>query len=57
MLDGFLGELQLAQGARDEFFHLLASAEDGDCLLVLVCVDLDLVDELLVDQLVLVDQD
>lgn len=56
MLDGLLGELQLAQRAGDEFLHLLAPAEDGDGLLVLVRVDLDLVDQLLVYQLVFVDQ-
>lgn len=57
MLDGFLGEFEFAESAGDELFHLLASAEDGDSLLVLVCVDFDLIDELLVDQLVFVDQD
>lgn len=56
MLDGLLGELQLAQRASDELFHLLAPAEDSDGLLVLVRVDLDLVDQLLVYQLVFVDQ-
>lgn len=56
MLDGLLGELQLSERASDEFFHLLAPAEDGDGLLVLVGVDLNLIDQLLVDQLVFVDQ-
>lgn len=56
MLDGFLGEFQFAERAGDEFLHLLAPAEDGDGLLVLVRVDLDLVDQLLVYQLVFVDQ-
>lgn len=56
MLDGLLGELQLAQRASDEFLHLLAPAEDSDGLLVLVRVDLDLVDQLLVYQFVFVDQ-
>jgi hypothetical protein len=57
VLDGLLGDLELAQGAGDEVAHLFAPAEDGDGLLVLVAVDLDLVDEFLVDQLVLVDKD
>lgn len=56
MLNGLLGELQLAKRASDEVFHLLASAKDGDGLLVLVRVDLDLVNQFLVDQLVFVDQ-
>lgn len=56
MLDGLLGELQLAQRAGDEFLHLLAPAEDSDGLLVLVRIDLDLIDQLLVYELVFVDQ-
>jgi hypothetical protein len=56
VLDGFLGGLQLTKGAGDKLAHLFTSAEDGDGLLVLVAVDLDLIDQLLVDQLVFVDQ-
>lgn len=56
MLDRLLGGLQLAQCAADQFFHLLASAENGDGLLVLVSVDFDLVDEFLVDEFVLADE-
>ena len=56
MLDGLLGELQFAEGASDEVFHLFAPAKDGNGLLVLVRVDLDLIDQLFVDQLVFVDE-
>lgn len=56
MLDGLLGELQFSERASDEFFHLLAPAEDGDGLLILVRVDLNLIDQLLVNQLVFIDQ-
>ena len=56
MLDRLLGALQLAHCAADQFFHLLASAENGDGLLVLVSVYFDLVDEFLVDELVLADE-
>lgn len=55
VLDGFLGGLEFTEGAGDQFAHLFTSAEDGDGLLVLIAVDLDLVNQLLVDQFVFVD--
>lgn len=56
VLDRLLRQLALPDGCADQLPHLLPPTEDGDGLLVLVRVDLDLVDELLVDELVLVDQ-
>lgn len=56
MFDGVLSGLQFAEGSCDEVLHLLTSAQDGDGLLVLVRVDLDLINQFLVDQFVLVDQ-
>lgn len=56
MLDWFLGEGDLADGALDHFSHELLAVQHAAGLLVLLDEDLDLVQQLTVHQLVLRDQ-
>ena len=57
MLDSLLSSPGFPYCARNEFFHLLSAAENGNRLLILVRIYLDLIYQLFIDQFILVYED
>ena len=54
MIDSLLNSPGFPYRARNEFFHLLSAAENGNHLLILARIYLDLIYQLFIDQFILV---